>query len=244
MAGCESVLQQIYRGMSSSTHDMLTIFDSLAKRVSPYIPYTAPYQVRTTARVPNGWSILDLGCGRGEKAALFRRPKCSITGVDRWLPYLQECRGSNACDNFVICDVRQLPFREKSFDLIICLELLEHLNKDQASKLLEDMERIAKRRIVLSLPVGTHIQHAYDDNPYQEHLSSWAPSELRSRGYKVRVNGIRGTVGETGIGARISPLLSPLWRIFGVLVGPVVNLLPQLGGHMVCNKELAIELRG
>lgn len=217
---------------------MLAIFDSLAKRLSPYVPYTAPSQVRTAARVEAGWSILDLGCGNGEKVVLFRRSKCSIVGADLWLPYLLECLDLRSYDNVVLCDVRQLPFQEKSFDLVICLELLEHLPKNDGCKLLDDLERIARRRLVLSMPSGIHVQNAYDDNPYQEHRSTWTPLELRSRGYRVRVNGIRNTPGESGIAARIPPLLSPLWRVFSVLVGPAVNLFPQWGGHMVAYKDL------
>lgn len=217
----------------------LAAFDRLAKKVSPWVPFTAPYQVQKAAKASSGWSILDLGCGPGGRVGLFdtRRVECYAVGVDIWLPYLQIQKSLKAYDEFVLGDVRHLPFQKKSFDMVIGLELLEHLDKSDGTKLLAAMEGIARKKVVLSLPAGTHIQDAYDNNPYQEHRSTWTPSELQHLGYKVQVNGIRNSGGKSGMGTRIPPLLSPFWRVLNVLAGPVVSLFPQGGGHMVCSKS-------
>jgi len=52
----------------------------------------------------------------------------------------------------VVGSVLELPFDDNSFDLILCSEVLEHLPFDNFMVALEQMRRVAKKYVVLSLP--------------------------------------------------------------------------------------------
>jgi hypothetical protein len=75
-------------------------------------------------------------------------------------------------------------FKPKSFDTVVALELIEHFDKHRDPLLLNSMERIAKRKVILTTPNRFHPQKAYDNNPYQEHRSGWTVRELERLGYR------------------------------------------------------------
>ena len=50
--------------------------------------------------------------------------------------------------------------------------------------MLDDLERLATRRVVIFTPNGFVPQHSHDGD-LQEHLSGWTAEEMRGRGYRV-----------------------------------------------------------
>ena len=78
--------------------------------------------------------VLDLGCGRGGVVELIWRDVKLAAGLDPDSPSLSEHRATGMP---VIRGVgERLPFVEESFDLIVCLWVLEHL-KEPANTLRE-----------------------------------------------------------------------------------------------------------
>ncbi len=72
--------------------------------------------------------ILDIGCGSGFLAGLIRKqlPDIKIHGVDFSIEALKRCKNTSQ----VYCvDIEHshIPFKDGTFDLIICSEVLEHL---------------------------------------------------------------------------------------------------------------------
>ncbi len=213
-------------------------FSELVLKMRPYLLFTA---LNTAGRVldKQGQSILDIGCGRGEPIRFINRHGRFFTvGVDAFEPYLRECQRCGTHNEYVLCDIRRLPFRRKSFDVVLCLEVLEHLEKEEGKQLIDTMEGIASKQVIISTPIGEYEQHTYDGNPYQEHSMSWSPAELKELGYRVRGHGISHLGGETGLVSRLPKTLGPLADIIYILAGPLVYFLPQLAGHVVCSKKL------
>lgn len=180
--------------------------------------------------------MLDVGCGKGQAITTYNRSgRFSTVGVDIFLPFLQECVAVETHDDVVLCDVRYLPFGPKTFDVVLCLEVLEHLQKRQGLQLLVSLAAIAREKVVVSLPLGSHPLHLCDELPYpdREHISQWKPAELRDLGYAVKINVLRNTTGEGRIAARMPTVLRAMWKMVSVASGPFVNLFPEMGGHMV-----------
>jgi len=48
--------------------------------------------------------------------------------------------------------IDEMPFNDNSFDLVLCAEVLEHLPFEKFEKCLEELKRVSKKNIVLSLP--------------------------------------------------------------------------------------------
>ena len=72
-------------------------------------------------------SVLDLGCGRGGVVELFWREVRLATGLDPDSPSLSEHRAPGMPAIRGVGE--RLPFADESFDLIVCLWVLEHLKE-------------------------------------------------------------------------------------------------------------------
>lgn len=185
---------------------------------------------------PGGRSLLDIGCGRGGPIGLLnRKRKLFSVGADVFWPYLQHCKATRLYDDLVCCDVRYLPFLPESFDVVLCGEVVEHLERVEALALMKSIEAIARRQVIISTPVGQCEQYPYDGNPYQAHHSSWMPQDFRRLGYTVRGSGLRGMGGL--ISRETSPLpewLRLLANAIWMLATPFSYYFPRIAGNMVC----------
>ena len=214
----------------------MNTWNNLKYKVAEYIPFTATYlawhMIKSSYK-----SILDVGCGKGKMGVVIKRHRNLYSvGVDAFAPYVTECRNSNIYNKIIQCDIRNLPFESGSFDVVLCKEVIEHLEKGEAFELLKKLEEIARHKIIVTTPVGRYGQHAYDDNLLQEHKSTWEPDELKKLGYTVRGVGVRKFGGENGIQARWPEFAQPILDVVYVLAGPAVYFLPRMACHMVCQK--------
>ena len=71
--------------------------------------------------------VLDLGCGRGGVVELFWREVELAAGLDPDVPSLAEHRGQGM--PMIRGRGENLPFASESFDLVVCLWVLEHIER-------------------------------------------------------------------------------------------------------------------
>lgn len=62
------------------------------------------------------------------------------------------CDIDPALDPDVVGDVRALPFEDASFDVVLCAQVLEHLEFEAFPRCLRELRRVSRDRVVLSLP--------------------------------------------------------------------------------------------
>ena len=134
-------------------------------------------------------SVLDLGCGSHSMVPILPS-SINKTGVELFEASYQKAAASGRHHRYIREDLTKVQFGPKSFDAAVMLDVLEHLEKEDGSRLLQKMENWAKRRIVIFTPNGFHHQDCYDQNPLMEHKSGWTVEDFRTRGY--RVYGVRG----------------------------------------------------
>jgi hypothetical protein len=70
---------------------------------------------------------------------------------------------------------------------VICLDVIEHFEKTQALELIRELERIARKVVVLFTPYGFMPQEPEAENPFQEHKCGFSNTELRYLGYSTFV---------------------------------------------------------
>ncbi|MEM4218087.1 MAG: class I SAM-dependent methyltransferase [Candidatus Methanomethylicaceae archaeon] len=91
-------------------------------------------------------TILDVGCGNG--AFLNSLPDGYQTiGLDLSQEALKYVKAEAIRGN-----IAALPFKSASFDLITCLEVLEHLPSDGFNEALRELQRVSRKYIIVSVP--------------------------------------------------------------------------------------------
>lgn len=86
--------------------------------------------------------VMDLGCGRGGVVELFWRDVALATGLDPDAPSLAEHRAPGM--PVVRGRGENLPFADESFDLVVCLWVLEHI--PQPEMVLREVRRVLRPR--------------------------------------------------------------------------------------------------
>ena len=87
-------------------------------------------------------SVLDLGCGRGGVVELFWNDVRLAAGVDPDVPSLAEHRAPGM--RVVTGRGEQLPFAGESFDLVVCVWVLEHLRSPET--VFREVRRVLRPR--------------------------------------------------------------------------------------------------
>jgi len=231
-------MSEISARYSESPSGFADFMDRMARKARPYVAFTALNAVWRSLDKDAG-SILDAGCGKGEPMKFINRSKrFYAVGLDIFKPYLEDCKRHGIHDDYVLCDVRRVPLREESFDVILCIEVLEHLKREHGKRLIRSLEQMARKQVIITTPVGVYKQQAYEENPHQEHKWIWSPTELKRFGYGVKGVGIRNMGGEEGLASRLPKIARPLFHITWILTGLLTYFYPTLAGHMVCIKNL------
>ncbi len=183
-------------------------------------------------------TILDLGCGPKSPLESFLLKTNSFSvGVDIFFPYLVSSKKSKIHSDYVLGDVRALPFTPGAFDAVVALDTIEHLKKDEGQRLLESLRTLARRKVIILTPNGFLAQGESDANCFQTHQSSWSAREFRNMGYEVRgMRGLRVLRGEKATPKLRAP-------IFGNLVAWLSEILlqmfPDSAFQILCTKEIS-----
>ena len=61
----------------------------------------------------------------------------------------------------VVGSVLDIPFRDNSFQIVACYELLEHLPYEYVAKALSEISRVSKQYVILSLPDVNRVYRIY-----------------------------------------------------------------------------------
>ncbi len=95
--------------------------------------------------------ILDAGCGEGFFCSKLREafPDADITGCDGAAEALEIARNMNPGVSFEEANLYELPYDNNEFDLVVCSEVLEHLN--DPGKAFKELCRVGKG-VLITVP--------------------------------------------------------------------------------------------
>jgi 2-polyprenyl-3-methyl-5-hydroxy-6-metoxy-1,4-benzoquinol methylase len=94
-----------------------------------------------------GEKILDIGCGHGVNCQELNRRGYQCTGIEANEAYARESMKHIEAYHM---KAEKLDFPDKSFDTVIMLEVLEHLEDPYAA--LAEIVRVARKNLILSVP--------------------------------------------------------------------------------------------
>ena len=97
-------------------------------------------------------TVLEVGCGEGELAQpiLQATRADSYLGTDLSSRIVEEARSRNPGLTFEVQNAEQLPYGDKSFDLVVACEVLEHVENPEA--VLRELDRLSAKWILVSVP--------------------------------------------------------------------------------------------
>jgi len=184
--------------------------------------------------------VLDAGCGQGEVLAEFRRFDVPVDyhGVDLGVGERDWKFQVSA-----IADLHRLPYKNASFDKIICNQVLEHV--DKPDEVLGELVRVLSPggRLFLSVPFVWHLhQEPYDRFRFSRHALEYLLSKQALTIDLIQPMGGYFSVlryllsGHTLVTSNLSSpwkqLASPLSRLYSyvdlVIVAPVCYCLDHL----------------
>jgi ubiquinone/menaquinone biosynthesis C-methylase UbiE len=118
--------------------------------------------------IPNNTdSLLDVGSGRGyfiNKVFASKKVK-SITGCDFYNGF------NNPEINYQHGFIEQLPFEDKSFDIVTCTHTIEHIL--DLNKALSELKRVARKKIMIVTPRQKYYYYTLD-----QHVNFFPTKEL------------------------------------------------------------------
>jgi hypothetical protein len=138
-------------------------------------------------------SMLVLGVGELRHEQLLNAKH--TLGVD-WCDYQLAKAASKGSmvlkyDIVSICDI----LTDKSFDVCVMFDFIEHLEKHVALKLLADLESKIRKQIIMFTPIQKELGYTQDEvnrlqmerkqnnSPMGYHLSLWTPADFEQLGY-------------------------------------------------------------
>jgi len=113
--------------------------------------YAITWQLMKTLAEIAFESVLDVGCAEGYKTAMVRDMfNVQVRGADL---SSEACRRAReifdvAADEVDIC---RLPYRDNSFDVVMCSEVLEHVPESQQAT--QELYRVCRRAVVITIPL-------------------------------------------------------------------------------------------
>jgi len=180
-------------------------------------------------------SVLDLGCGRVSPLKDIKKNFFSV-GVDLFSEYIEKSKEQRIHNEYRLINVLEIDkvFPKKSFDAVIALDLIEHLNKEEGGLLIKKMEKLAKKKVIIFTPNG-FVEQKVKSEPFQEHKSGWSYREMKELGYKcIGINGIKFIPRERG-----NIILKPkkFWKIVSDISQKFVYRVPRFAFQIFCIKK-------
>ena len=163
-------------------------------------------------------TALDIGCGTSSHLNRLR-PGVETTGLDAHADAIDLARERGVHDHYIQANILEDDIDEQ-FDLVTLYGLIEHLPKSDGLRLLDRVEKLSCKYILLETPQGFVPQGPEFGNEFQRHHSGWFIQEFEGRGYTVH-----GTTGTR--------------HLRGYMAGPKYNF----PGCLLCDELLTLLLR-
>lgn len=140
----------------------------------------------------NPHTFVDVGPGEGTYGKLFNHKGYSL-GIEAWGPYVEQYGLEAIYNEVVIADARFVDPELFRADLVVMGDMLEHMSKYDAKKLILTVKERAKNMIVC-IPLIHLDQEPYEGNFFEIHKDHWHYDEMRQELLDGLVESRRGKI--------------------------------------------------
>ncbi len=181
---------------------------------------------KTISLIPeHAASVLDAGCGDGRIANRLISRYSKVVALESSHEALQGVKAHK-----ILGSIDLLPFPDRSFELVLCCEVLEHLPFKVYCKALTEIERVAGRYILVTVPNNENIRQGLVTCPQcgcvfhpWRHLRSFKPEHMANL-----FNRFSPQV------ARICQPLDKSYPPLMIKVGKLLKLVPAFPSTALC----------
>jgi ubiquinone/menaquinone biosynthesis C-methylase UbiE len=112
-------------------------------------------------------AVLDVGCAKGFMMHDFKllMPKLTIQGVDI-SRYAYDHAMEDVKPFIQVADAKKLPFPDKSFDLVICINTVHNLPLEECKQALREIQRVTRKDAFVTMD-------AWRNEAEHERLMKW-----------------------------------------------------------------------
>lgn len=149
-------------------------------------------------------TIIDVGCGLGiygtlsriylEGDNLYDRENLSWNKKENWKTKIDCIEGFEkyitelhrvVYNDIFIGDAKNIltRFKDKTYDLVLAIDILEHFGKKDGSMFIKELQRIGKN-VIIATP-SEFIEQVVPENPFENHQSIWSREELLSFDFTI-----------------------------------------------------------
>ena len=125
--------------------------------------------------LPDGSTVLDAPIGTGRFLDYYQRRDFNVYGLDLSADMLNQAQGKvTTADKVKLAqgNVLQVPLPDKSVDVAVNCRITRWLSPQDCQKMLAEMQRIARRRIIWTARIANH-PHARTLELFQAALNGW-----------------------------------------------------------------------
>jgi SAM-dependent methyltransferase len=180
-------------------------------------------------------SVIDLGCGFGSVLKCFNN-KYKL-GVEVFEDYIEESRNKNIHHDYILENILSPKITSllNNFEAIVCFDVLEHLEYQEAVNLVDEIEKSNPKFIAFRTPSTFVHQEEYHNNKYQIHKSAIDPEFFKQRGYRVfGVDGPNFMLLKNGRVVNDMPIYK---LIFSYILRPIYYFLPEKSLNYIAIKK-------
>ncbi len=118
-------------------------------------------------KLNNKSSVLDIGCAKGFTLVDLKKrlPKINIRGIDI-SKYAIKNSHKNVRKFLDVGCCSNLPYKDKSFDLVLAINTIHNLNKKKCSKSIREINRVSKKKSFIMVD-------AYNNFKQKKRMYEW-----------------------------------------------------------------------
>lgn len=151
-------------------------------------------KVKKIITIINNYSgkLLDIGFGSAIIEEKLKKTEIQLYGIDISTKSVKEVK-KRVYGNFKRGDILKIPFKSNFFDVVLCLDILEHISPQNTFSALKEVNRVLKKKsiLVISIPMNEGLKEMIKEtkiNP-NAHVRAYTPDiirmELAISGFKI-----------------------------------------------------------